>query len=38
MVEVQADGFSFERWVRENLFSGETGGYMQKWDVPARPM
>lgn len=34
MVEVQAHGFSFEKWVRENLFAGYVGSYMQKWDVP----
>ncbi len=34
MVEVQAHGFSFEKWVRENLFAGYAGTYMQKWDVP----
>jgi len=35
MVEVQSHGFSFEHWVRQNLFAGYTGNYMQKWDVPA---
>ena len=35
MVEVQAHGFSFEKWVRDHFFAGYTGGYMQKWDVPA---
>ncbi|MBA4137324.1 MAG: hypothetical protein C0518_08425 [Opitutus sp.] len=35
MAEVQAHGFSFEKWVRENLFGGYVGSYMQKWDVPA---
>lgn len=35
MVEVQAHGFSFEKWVRDLFFSGYIGGYMQKWDVPA---
>lgn len=34
MVEVQAHGFSFEKWVRDHFFSGYTGSYMQKWDVP----
>lgn len=34
MVEVQAHGFSFEKWVRDHFFSGYTGNYMQKWDVP----
>lgn len=34
MVEVQYHGFSFEKWVRDTLFSGYTGNYMQKWDVP----
>jgi hypothetical protein len=35
MVEVQAHGFSFEKWVRDHFFSGYSGNYMQKWDVPA---
>lgn len=35
MVEVQAHGFSFEKWVCDHFFSGYTGSYMQKWDVPA---
>lgn len=35
MVEVQAHGFSFEKWVRDHFFSGYIGNYMQKWDVPA---
>src|ERR1017187_1616329 len=35
MVEVQAHGFSFEKWVRDHFFSGYAGDYMQKWDVPA---
>lgn len=35
MVEVQAHGFSFEKWVRDNFFAGYAGSYMQKWDVPA---
>jgi hypothetical protein len=34
MVEVQAHGFSFEKWVRDNFFAGYVGSYMQKWDVP----
>ena len=34
MVEVQAHGFSFEKWVRDHFFSGYLGTYMQKWDVP----
>jgi hypothetical protein len=34
MVEVQAHGFSFEKWVRDHFFSGYQGTYMQKWDVP----
>lgn len=33
MVEVQNHGFSFEKWVRDSLFEGYTGCYMQKWDV-----
>jgi len=33
MVEVQAHGFGFEKWVRNHFFSGYTGTYMQKWDV-----
>lgn len=34
MVEVQQHGFSFEKWVRDTLFEGYEGNYMQKWDVP----
>lgn len=34
MVEVQAHGFSFEKWVRDGFFDGYAGNYMQKWDVP----
>jgi hypothetical protein len=34
MVEVQAHGFSFEKWVCDHFFSGYQGTYMQKWDVP----
>ena len=34
MVEVQAHGFSFEKWIRNHFFSGYQGTYMQKWDVP----
>lgn len=34
MVEVQAHGFSFEKWVRDHFFAGYIGNYMQKWDVP----
>jgi hypothetical protein len=34
MVEVQAHGFSFEKWVLNHFFSGYRGTYMQKWDVP----
>jgi hypothetical protein len=34
MVEVQAHGFSFEKWVRDHFFSAYSGAYMQKWDVP----
>ena len=34
MVEVQSHGFTFEKWVREALFEGYTGNYMQKWDIP----
>jgi hypothetical protein len=33
MVEVQAHGFSFEKWVRDTHFDGYRGNYMQKWDV-----
>jgi hypothetical protein len=33
MVEVQAHGFNFEKWVRDHFFSGHQGAYMQKWDV-----
>ena len=33
MAEVQAHGFSFEKWVRDHFFSGYQGSYMQKWDV-----
>jgi hypothetical protein len=35
MQEVQRHGFSFEAWVRENLFAGYSGEYGQKWDIPA---
>lgn len=35
MVEVQAHGFSFEKWVRDHFFGGYKGNYMQKWDVPS---
>ncbi|MCX6969845.1 MAG: hypothetical protein NTV93_06775 [Verrucomicrobia bacterium] len=34
MVEVQSHGFTFEKWVRDALFEGYTGNYMQKWDIP----
>lgn len=34
MPEVQAHGFSFEKWVRDHFFAGYSGSYMQKWDVP----
>lgn len=34
MVEVQFHGFTFEKWVRDTIFGGYQGGYMQKWDVP----
>jgi hypothetical protein len=34
MVEVQKHGFTFEKWVRDTLFRGYEGNYMQKWDVP----
>lgn len=34
MAEVQAHGFSFEKWAREQFFAGYGGSYMQKWDVP----
>jgi hypothetical protein len=34
MVEVQKHGFTFEKWVRDTLFRGYEGSYMQKWDVP----
>ncbi len=34
MTEVQAHGFSFEKWVRDQFFAGYSGTYMQKWDVP----
>lgn len=34
MVEVQAHGFTFEKWVRDTFFAGYTGSYMQKWDIP----
>lgn len=33
MVEVQAHGFSFEKWVLDAHFAGYRGSYMQKWDV-----
>jgi hypothetical protein len=33
MVEVQAHGFGFEKWVRSRFFSDYEGNYMQKWDV-----
>ena len=33
MVEVQAHGFGFEKWIRDHFFSGYAGMYMQKWDV-----
>jgi len=36
MVEVQHHGFSFEKWVRNTLFQGYCGNYMQKWDIPPR--
>jgi len=36
MVEVQANGFGFEKWVRDSFFSAYTGNYMQEWDVPAQ--
>jgi hypothetical protein len=35
MAEVQAHGFSFEKWVCETFFAGYCGNYMQKWDVSA---
>ena len=35
MTEVQAHGFSFEKWIRDHFFEGYTGSYMQKWDVPS---
>jgi hypothetical protein len=34
MAEVQAHGFSFEKWVRDQFFAAYGGTYMQKWDVP----
>lgn len=34
MVEVQAHGFTFEKWVRDTFFGGYSGTYMQKWDIP----
>lgn len=34
MVEVQAHGFSFEKWVRDTHFDSYVGNYMQKWDIP----
>jgi hypothetical protein len=34
MAEVQKHGFIFEKWVRDTLFGGYQGKYMQKWDVP----
>ncbi|MBV9657893.1 MAG: hypothetical protein JO295_07265 [Verrucomicrobia bacterium] len=34
MPEIQAHGFSFEKWVRDHFFAGYSGTYMQKWDVP----
>jgi hypothetical protein len=34
MVEVQAHGFTFEKWVRDTFFDGYSGSYMQKWDIP----
>ena len=35
MPEVQEHGFTFEKWVREELFAGYSGEYAQKWDIPA---
>jgi hypothetical protein len=35
MSEVQSHGFGFEKWVRDRLFGGYEGSYMQKWDVPS---
>jgi hypothetical protein len=35
MAEVQAHGFSFEKWVRDQFFAAYGGSYMQKWDVPS---
>ena len=34
MVEVQAHGFTFEKWVRETFYGGYQGNYMQEWDIP----
>ncbi|MBI2497204.1 MAG: hypothetical protein HYV75_04545 [Opitutae bacterium] len=34
MVEVQFHGFTFEKWVRDTIFGGYQGDYMQRWDVP----
>lgn len=34
MAEVQSHGFLFEKWVRDTLFEGYSGDYMQKWDIP----
>jgi hypothetical protein len=34
MAEVQAHGFNFEKWVRDQFFAAYSGTYMQKWDVP----
>ncbi len=31
---MQKHGFTFEKWVRHNLFDAYKGKYMQKWDVP----
>ncbi len=35
MVEVQNHGLQFEEWVKDTFFGGYSGGYTQKWDIPA---
>ena len=35
MIEVQNHGFKFEKWAKETFFSGYSGKYTQKWDIPA---
>jgi hypothetical protein len=35
--EVQAHGFEFEQWLRQEFFQGyQPEGYTQAWDIPAR--